>query len=580
MVARMCQSLDRRDVFALVVLGLIGVGIPLGLSAAAGAVGLPTIDDWVYIRGADSLFRTGTIDMPGHTAAAVGQLLMVQPLLWLSGGDPWAFTAFGLIMTTIGIVATYLLARRFLGTGSAVAVVLFVEAFPGFAREAASYMTDVPGYALAVLCLLFGTSWFEGGRRSMLVLSLGVGLLAVSVREFAIAAPAAVLVVSWARSAADRVWLAVASVGFAAAVASVLIGAASIPGRSDPTPPEVGKLFRLGPVFATFAAVLLPALVLRVGRRMTEFSPEQVLLGAGLGCLAALVPFGVPNGMLWAPNGIAGDLILSGTRNEVIGAGAWALSRQVASFAAILLAAVAFKWAQQNVWRVRSVSSASRAVVQIATKREGLLIMFLLAYGSELVAFAPIWVYDRYLFPLIPVAAILLLRGPGQASRFGRSRAFADGAFAWLAISAFAIASNSFAYDAARWREGIAAVANGYDATTVDAGYEWVGYHASTVGSLSAPATNMVWSNDRWAFESPCAVISNSELGDDALNDDALVDSGLRLVEVHKSAYWRYLFFGPAEPFFVYGASSPLCPPLADASGSATSRWAESHIRD
>ena len=86
------------------------------------------------------------------------------------------------------------------------------------------------------------------------------------------------------------------------------------------------------------------------------------------------------------------------------------------------------------------------------------------------------------------MAAILLLRGPAQASGLGRSRAFAHAAFAWLAASAFVIAANSFAYDAARWHaEGEAAVALGYEAATIDAGYEWVGYHASGIVKVERP---------------------------------------------------------------------------------------------
>ena len=51
-----------------------------------------------------------------------------------------------------------MLARRYLGIGSAVMVVLLVLAFPGFARSSASFMTDVPTYALMMLCLLLGTT--------------------------------------------------------------------------------------------------------------------------------------------------------------------------------------------------------------------------------------------------------------------------------------------------------------------------------------------------------------------------------------------------------------------------------------
>ena len=121
----------RRDMVALAALCLAGVAIPLWLSAAAGGIGLPSTDDWVYMGAAGSLFRSGSVEVAGHTAASIGQLVMVQPLLWLSGGNAWAFTAFGLVMPSIGVVCTYLLARRFVGTGSAVMVVLLVLASPG-----------------------------------------------------------------------------------------------------------------------------------------------------------------------------------------------------------------------------------------------------------------------------------------------------------------------------------------------------------------------------------------------------------------------------------------------------------------
>ena len=72
---------SRRDVVALAGLLVAGVGVPLWMAAAAGAVGIPTNDDWVYMRAATALFGTGAVDMPGHTAAFIGQLVLVQPFL-------------------------------------------------------------------------------------------------------------------------------------------------------------------------------------------------------------------------------------------------------------------------------------------------------------------------------------------------------------------------------------------------------------------------------------------------------------------------------------------------------------------
>jgi 4-amino-4-deoxy-L-arabinose transferase-like glycosyltransferase len=551
MVERMLRRIGRRDMFALASLCLAGVGIPLWMSAAAGAIGIPSNDDWVYMRAASSLFRTGAIDIPGHTAASIGQLAIVQPLLWLSAGSPWAFTAFGLATGLIGVASTYLLARRFVGTGSAVLVVLLVEAFPGFARETASFMTDVPAYAFAVLCLLLGTGWLQGeGRRVTLVACLAVGLLAVSIREFAIAAPASVLIAAWARNRSeDRVWLAGVSCIFAGGVVWVLLIAAALPNHAAPVTPDIARLSLLGPAFATLSAVLLPAAALAAGRRMATLSPGQTILGAGL-ALLAVGSYGPFVGNYWVANGLAGDALLSGTRGPIFSAGAWAFSERLALFAAILGAVLVLNWGMRNVIGVRSASTAIAGAIRVARKPEAPLVLFLACYAAELVVSTTAgFPLDRYLYPMVPVAAILLLRGSARPFRLGLSQAGAHAALAWLAASAFVIAANSFAYDAARNRGGEAAVAMGYAAQTVDAGYEWVGYHASGIEDSSSAAVRLNWYDD-WSSFLPCAVLSNSPL-----------DLGThRLIRIDRSAYLQYLFFGPTEPFFLYGALLDGCP--------------------
>ncbi len=408
----MLARIGRRDALAIAVLSLIGVGIPLWLAAAAGVIGLPTLDDWVYMRGAESLFRTGSINMPMHSAAAVGQVVLVQPLLWLSGGSPWAFTAFGLVMALIAVVATYLLARRFVETGSAVLVVLVVVAFPGFGRLEASFMTDMPAYALIMLCLLLGTIWLQGdGGRAMLATSLAAGLLAVSIREFAIAAPVAILTTGWARNRVDeRLWLAAVSVAFAAGVAWIFLVAASRPDRVAPGTPDYPLSF-LGPAFATLAVVLLPAVALGIGRRMPNLSPQQFIAGLCLVCLVFFLPYGAPVGNVWTSHGIGVDLLLDGLRDPVIGGPAWAMAGQLAMVAAILVAALALSWGQRTLDQTRSLSTAGALVVGIARNRQALLILFLAAYAAELILYTPFGpTLDRYLYPMVPVAAILLLR--------------------------------------------------------------------------------------------------------------------------------------------------------------------------
>ena len=547
----MLGRIHRRDALALVALGLIAAGIPLWLAAAAGAIGVPSNDDWVYMRGAESLFRTGSIDMPGHTAAAIGQVVMVQPLLWLSGGDPWAFTAFGLVMALIGVVSSYLLARCFVGTGSALMVGLLVVTFPGFARESAGFMTDVPAFALAQLCLLLGTRWLQGGRRVTLVASLAVGLLGVSIREFAIAAPAAILVAAWARNRADeRAWLAGVSGLFVAGVACVLVLVGSTTGRGLPSSPNPWRLTPLGPLFATLAAVVLPAAAVATGRRMADFRPGHILLGVALVGVMFVLPNEPLVGQFWLQDGLGGNAFLGGTRDPVIGPLAWALSGQLALFAAVLVAALAVRWGRRHLARARSASTAVALPIQIARSREAPLVLFLSAYAAELVVFSSVsYPLDRYLYPIVPAAAILLLRGlerapasagaglsPMPPSRGSRSRrSSSPPTRSPTTLRAIGPARRPW-----RW----ATTPRGWMPATTGSATTRPGTAAAAGGE------GLAWYYDLLPARSPCAVLSNSPL-----------DNGdFRLIREDRAAYLQYLFFGPAQPLYLYGALADGCP--------------------
>jgi hypothetical protein len=546
------DRIGRKDVIAMAALVLVGVGIPLWLAASAGVIGLPSNDDWVYMRAATNLYRDGVIDVPGHSASFVGQLGLVQPFLWLSRGEPWGFHAFGLAMTAIGLVATYLLARRFVGIGAAVFVVLLILATPGFARESVSFMTDVPAFSLAMLCLLLGTLSLQGvGVRWTLVGSVVIGVIAVSIREFMIAAPIAILAVAWIRShGRERIWLAVLSLLLAIGVVAVLRVSGSVSGHGGPTSLRPLGLIDLGPAFATLAAILLPVTLLFVVPRLRSVSAGLVIVAAALGCLLVLDPDGPLLGNLWTESGLGADQLLTGSRDPILGPAAWQFSRQLALFAAILAAIVGLVWAQRHFAGVRSISSARRRVIDIARSREAPLILFLVGYAGELILYGLVGgLFDRYLYPMVPVAAILVLRWTSQPFGTGRTHALAHLAFAWLAVSAFLIAANSVAYDAARNREGEAAIAMGYDPQTVDAGYEWVGSHGTGTQQVFDP-TGLNWWQAIWTSFRPCAVLSNSQEELD----------GFRLIRANESAYRQFLLFGPDEPLYLYAALTGNCP--------------------
>ena len=217
-------------------------------------------------------------------------------------------------------------------------------------------------------------------------------------------------------------WLAGMTGLLVAGVAGVLIVAASLPGHGVPGGIDFARVALLAPAFSTVAAVLLPAIALGIGRRMATTSPAHVILGAGLVILVFVLPSGPLLGNYWMATGVVGDIpLLYGTRDPVIGAFAWAVSQQLALLAAILLAALAFRWGHGNLAGVRTLRAAGERALRIARSPEAPLLLFLAGYAVELALFALVGsLYDRYLYPLVPVTAILLLEGrPRQPASVG-----------------------------------------------------------------------------------------------------------------------------------------------------------------
>jgi hypothetical protein len=278
----------------------------------------------------------------------------------------------------------------------------------------------------------------------------------------------------------------------------------------------------------------------------------QVVAGFGLVAIGmVVVPDGPFIGYIWAPTGAVSDTLLSGFRDQVIAPRIWVLSEQLALIAAALFAALILRWTARRLAGVRTLPEAVGAGLAVARGRDGALVLFLLAYAGGLAIFGSFFpLYDRYLYPLIPPAAVLLLRPFGTGGRRVWSEALSHAGFAWLALSAILIAANSFAYDAARYRAGEAAVALGYDIGTIDVGPEWVEFHGTGQQRTGIHDYGLMEYDDRWESFRPCAVLSNSPLE----------VAGFRLIRLDEAAYRNYLFFGADEPLYLYCSTASDCP--------------------
>jgi hypothetical protein len=260
---------------------------------------------------------------------------------------------------------------------------------------------------------------------------------------------------------------------------------------------------------------------------------------------------------------------LAGERAPVFSDTAWALFQHLALFAGILLAALISMRGARALAGVSSFSTAVLLMRRFMRQQNAALVLFVVLYAGELVAYTQYGpIVDRYLYPLIPVAGILLLGGIEKPFEVSRSLALVHSAVGWLAVSAFLLAANSLAYDVARFRAGNTAVAMGYRSEVVDAGYEWVGFQAHGIGRLTPTNYGLNWYDEFLPASRPCALISNGPLGGDTL----------RLIRIDHSAYRQFLYFGPAQPLFLYGmidAGCPVPPPSVDLGAAIRQRFGD-----
>ena len=103
------------------------------------------------------------------------------------------------------------------------------------------------------------------------------------------------------------------------------------------------------------------------------------------------------------------------------------------------------------------------------------------------------------------------------------------------AVLSLALLVNAFAFDVARWRVAEAQMANGIPAMSIDAGIEWLGYHATETADLRRPRPSSASSTRRlWASYRECVVVANSQLD----------RPGLSLADAPPSTYRTLLFVG------------------------------------
>ncbi len=546
---------------------LLAVAVPLIVGAAAGTLEIPRNDDWSYRHIALGLAQTGRFALDGISETMIiGQVLFIQPLLWLSGLQPWAFTAAGVIFATGGIVGAFWLARRLLPAREAAFAAALLALVPGYLAYATSFMSDVPALAAQFICLALGAIAIQRRPASTtwLVAAGVMGVVAFSVREFAIAAPASVCLAAIAMEPRRlRSWLIAAIV--AAACVLLHVWHAHLPGQLPPVGAGYGAFSASTQAFSSVAFAVAPAALLGASRwrhQLHRFDLFAGLLVGGILVMAratqwirdgSIPPMILDN--LASQWGVPSKTYLVGGRPLLFTDDVWAAVYLVALAASVIVLTVGAGIIGAHL---RRLGRSRSTLVSRLGSPAGILFLFVASVAAGLVVFGltrP--VFDRYLWPMVPTLAALFLYVPADlpASRVGAASTKRDGgllvsamliSLVLLTVSA-AFLLNANAFEAARWAAGQRLVAMGLPPDQVDAGYEWVGYYATTPGDPTLRTSTDTFYRSWWPAFRQCGIVSSDAVPPVQGELVGTVDYQLDLVA------------GPVETLHLYRVHDPEC---------------------
>jgi hypothetical protein len=560
----------------------VGVVLPVAVGLASGSLDIARNDDWTYRRLAVDLFTSGRLELDGSLAAVVGQLLFAQPFLLASGGQTWGLSIAGIVFASVAVLAGYLLVRRVLPRGPAVFAILLLPLFPGYLPYATSFMTDVPALAADFVCLGLGSVAIQGGviRWRWLVVSLIVGGFGFSVREFALAAPASVIALAVLMQP-RRLAPWIGAIALTVACVAIFRWRSLLVGQIDVVSREITDetINRVRLVVSSIAFVILPATVITAARWWRRWHPFDVVIGLVIALalqsdrLFELVStrtmpqFLLDN--LMTQWGTPGPYVLAGGRPPLFADDVWSALNGLAFVATFVLlgAGTGIVGALLRAGPIRRTIGGLRSGSPLA-----LLMMFASSTALGLVLYGLVGtMIDRYVWPIIPPIAALLLAArppskraerfvgpdaPGEVPPTARGSrplvaTFGAGACAGvLAVMSLMFLLNSAAFDGARWRAGESLVRAGVPADSIDAGFEWVGYHASGFANYAHPVRALTWWAALWPSFHMCGLVSSQPQN---------VPGG-KLVSIDVEAYRLILFGGPEEPLYTYRITGPGCP--------------------
>ena len=567
-------STDRRtDALVIGLLLIAGTAAPLVLSGAAGALDIPRNDDWSYRRIALDLWSTGRLAFDGVAGMMlIGQIIAIQPFLWLTGGSAAAFSMFGAMISGLVTLAVYALARQFVSPARASIVALSLLLFPGYLAYSTSFMSDGPALLAEVVALTIGARAVlrPTPSVSLLALAMATAVAGFSVRQFALAAVGSVALAALGHLPRRPAGSVIAFSGVGACLLLQLLRA-NLPGELEPLPAQVWFATRLPQAAVTVSLMVIPAAIVAIvtNRRAWRIGDVRAGTAIGIGLVLAVLAlwarFGTfPTallGNLTTRFGVEGVFDASGGRPPLFPDLFWTTMNLIALASTVPVAAAV---AGTLGTRLRDARAGRRRLVGQARSPVGLVATFVVLYALGVVAYGGVLiVFDRYLWPLVPALALILVvpvtasrrvGPPKPAAAVSARRPLTLAPLAFTALTAalsLTVMANAFAFDGARWRAGNDLVAAGVNPSAIDAGFEWMGYHSVGRARLAHPVATDPPYRGWWPDTPICGWVTTA----------SEQPAPARLIAVER--YPLYLVGGELAPLYAYAIPSAACRPEA-----------------
>jgi Dolichyl-phosphate-mannose-protein mannosyltransferase len=395
-------------------------------------VEMPFNDDWSYAFTVQQLLHTGHLHYNGWSAPTLISQVYWAALLAKLFGFSFTVLRFSTLPFAIGsVILCYLFARRArLIPSQALFAALLLGLSPLFLPLATSFMTDVPALCWILLALYAAARAVERSTFAWMSVAVLAILIGGSARQSVwLAAPVALIYIAWAKRSHRSIVIAAAFALATVVLVAVFIlrwfhGQPDIMAESSVAQFIISSAAKpavtaraLLQLYQTTTLLILPAALLIAPTILKKILPSRRMRIAALLAVALIAIAVISNPPAWIEpycgntldaTGVLGSFELSGPRP---GALPLAVS-QILSIAVIFVTVIFLTGFL--TWIARPAAAARHVQAFFNPDQNppaaSLLILFGAIYlVAVLIRAGEAPMIDRYVLPLIPVAAITLL---------------------------------------------------------------------------------------------------------------------------------------------------------------------------